>query len=242
MKCFILAAGFGKRMGALTKDTPKPLLKVGGYSLLQHSILFAYKLGIREFIINTHYLAEQIHKELNNFPSLKFHVSYEPEILGTAGGIRKAMEGVIHKEETFLVLNPDAISIPNKNFTLPNNFDGDILLYVIPKPKGDNNIGLNLVKNKLYYSTGANPEEYFYMGVSLIKASIIYKAIPNDNQFNDLSFLYRELSASHRLEGRLFEGECYDCGELDKFLSIQNLQVPSEDQKLISALTNASLI
>ena len=60
MKCFLLAAGFGKRMGDLTTNLPKPLLPYKGKTLLDHSIQFATEFGITEFIVNTHYHADKI--------------------------------------------------------------------------------------------------------------------------------------------------------------------------------------
>ena len=51
----ILAAGFGKRMLSLTKEIPKPLVKVNNISLLKNSIDFLYKIGCKKIVINTHY-------------------------------------------------------------------------------------------------------------------------------------------------------------------------------------------
>ena len=51
----ILAAGFGKRMLPLTKNLPKPLIKINQTTLLDHSINFLKKLGCNQIIINTHY-------------------------------------------------------------------------------------------------------------------------------------------------------------------------------------------
>ena len=60
MKAMILAAGLGSRMEKFTKDTPKPLLEVGGSSLIERSIRSLMKEGIDEFIINVSYLGDQI--------------------------------------------------------------------------------------------------------------------------------------------------------------------------------------
>ena len=56
MKAFILAAGLGTRLKNLTKDLPKPLIKVKGKSLLEWNILKLKTAGIDHIIINTHYL------------------------------------------------------------------------------------------------------------------------------------------------------------------------------------------
>ncbi|MDX1958801.1 MAG: sugar phosphate nucleotidyltransferase [Leptospiraceae bacterium] len=110
MKCFIPAAGFGTRMADLTKEIPKPLLKFHNYTLLEIAIARAYSFGIDEFIINAHYHYEKIVTEISKYSSLKIHLSIEKEkILGTAGGIKKGIHGIIQKAETFLVLNPDSI-------------------------------------------------------------------------------------------------------------------------------------
>ena len=56
----LLAAGRGKRMLELTKNTPKPLLKIGQKSLIEHHLLSLAALGFEEIVINLGYLGEQI--------------------------------------------------------------------------------------------------------------------------------------------------------------------------------------
>ena len=51
MKCMILAAGYGKRMMPLTKETPKPLLKIGNETLLDRNIKHVISNGFDEIII-----------------------------------------------------------------------------------------------------------------------------------------------------------------------------------------------
>ena len=59
-KAMILAAGFGKRIRPLTNDCPKPLLKIGKETLLSNTIKFLSSFGVKEVVINVHYLGEQI--------------------------------------------------------------------------------------------------------------------------------------------------------------------------------------
>ena len=60
MKAMILAAGRGERMRPLTDDTPKPLLRIGGQTLIEHCIHSLAQAGFRELVINHAHLGEQI--------------------------------------------------------------------------------------------------------------------------------------------------------------------------------------
>ena len=59
-KAMILAAGFGKRIHPLTLKHPKPLLKIGKETLLSNTLKFLTSYGIKQIVINVHYLEEQI--------------------------------------------------------------------------------------------------------------------------------------------------------------------------------------
>ena len=89
MKAFILAAGLGSRLRPLTEDTPKPLLKVKGKSLIEWNLLKLKDAGFEEIIINTHHLGEKIENELRDGKkyNLKIKYSRESKILGTGGAI-----------------------------------------------------------------------------------------------------------------------------------------------------------
>ena len=50
-----MAGGLGKRMFPLTKNTPKPMLKLKGKPILEHIILKAKKEGFRKFLISVYF-------------------------------------------------------------------------------------------------------------------------------------------------------------------------------------------
>ena len=64
-KAMILAAGFGKRIYTLTLKCPKPLLKIGNETLLSNALRFLELFGIKEIIVNVHYLGKQIIDYIN---------------------------------------------------------------------------------------------------------------------------------------------------------------------------------
>ena len=100
MDVLILAAGLGKRMGDLTKDLPKPLLPVKGKPLIDYAFNLIEPLQTKNIFVNTHYHADLIQSHISkNYENIK--ISFEPEILGTGGGIKK-----IHQND-LLVLNTD---------------------------------------------------------------------------------------------------------------------------------------
>ena len=105
MKAMILAAGYGKRLAPLTNDLPKPLLKVGDKTLIEHNIETLSKYGTKEIVINVSYLGQQIIDFLNDkFPNLKINFLLEKKPLGTGGGIVNALS---YFEKPFIVMNAD---------------------------------------------------------------------------------------------------------------------------------------
>jgi NDP-sugar pyrophosphorylase family protein len=91
MKAFILAAGLGTRLRALGLDVPKVMVPVGGKPLLQHHIELLSRQGIREFIVNLHYLPEKITDYFGDGSRFGVRITYsrETELLGTAGAVKK---------------------------------------------------------------------------------------------------------------------------------------------------------
>jgi NDP-sugar pyrophosphorylase family protein len=109
MKAMILAAGFGTRLHPLTEVCPKPLLPLVLQPMLAHVLEQLGQHGIQEVIINLHHRAEQVRQWLGDGRQWGFrvHLSYEPEILGTAGGIKRVEQ--LLGEAPFLVLNADVL-------------------------------------------------------------------------------------------------------------------------------------
>ncbi len=109
MKAMILAAGFGTRLRPLTDTIPKPLLPVGGTPLIVWNLLLLRAAGIREVMINLHYLGSMIEEALGDGSRWDMLIAYSHEstILGTGGGL-KAAEGFF-EGQPFLVINGDTL-------------------------------------------------------------------------------------------------------------------------------------
>jgi len=107
MRAMILAAGRGERLRPLTDETPKPLIKVAGRSLIEYHLENLATAGIRQVIINTAWLAEKIHRQLGDGSAYGVSIQYSDEGLAmeTAGGIINALP--LLGDEPFLVINGD---------------------------------------------------------------------------------------------------------------------------------------
>ncbi|MFN9774828.1 MAG: N-acetylmuramate alpha-1-phosphate uridylyltransferase MurU [Burkholderiales bacterium] len=107
MRAMILAAGRGERMRPLTDTCPKPLLPVGGRSLIGWHLQRLAAAGFRDVVINHAWLGERIEAALGDGGSygLRIRYSAETEALETAGGIAKALP--LLGDGPFLVVNGD---------------------------------------------------------------------------------------------------------------------------------------
>ncbi len=106
-RAMILAAGVGKRMRPITVTTPKPLVEVGGRSLIDRGLDRLERAGVERVVVNVHYLAQLIRVHLGRRSSPEIIISDETErLLDTGGGIVKALPDL--GDEPFYLLNSDS--------------------------------------------------------------------------------------------------------------------------------------
>ncbi len=107
-KAIVLAGGRGTRLGNLTTDMPKPLLRVGGIPFLEYVIWNLTRWGITDIILSTGYCATAIREHFGNGKNIGARITYAEESspLGTGGGVRFAAANLA---EPFFVLNGDTL-------------------------------------------------------------------------------------------------------------------------------------
>ncbi len=116
MKAIVLCAGYGTRLGSLTREVPKPMLGIGDSPLLEHTLRHIAEHGFREMVVNLHFQAEQISSYFGDGSrfGIRLHYVYEPELLGTAGAV-KNIASFLRGSEPFLVHYGDILT--NQDFT-----------------------------------------------------------------------------------------------------------------------------
>jgi MurNAc alpha-1-phosphate uridylyltransferase len=108
MKAMLLAAGRGERMRPLTDATPKPLLRIGGQTLIERHVHALARAGITGLVINHAHLGEQLVAALGDGHAYGVDISWSDEgdsALETGGGILKALP--LLGGTPFLVVNTD---------------------------------------------------------------------------------------------------------------------------------------
>ena len=115
MKALILAAGLGTRLRPLTEHVPKTLVPIDNKPLMTYHLDSLYKHGITDILINTHYLPDKIedfvatYKEKN--PKINIQTTFEPELLGSAGTLRKNESFFTDTEDFFIVYGDNLTDI-----------------------------------------------------------------------------------------------------------------------------------
>jgi len=216
----ILAAGLGKRLGDITKNTPKPLVSIGDTCCLDMSINALKQAGFKRIIINTHYLAEQIEAHVKCYRDVEIILSYEPELLETAGGIRKVLEEFDNKP--FVVVNADMYWQDTNPSVIHRMADemretDDFCLCITPLENalGHPGKGDFVFENGLMRKpTDVDPVQgrYVYIGVQLVNPKIIASlkieplALPG---------LYAKALQQQSLKGCIFKGTWIDVGSIE---------------------------
>ena len=134
MKAMILAAGRGERMRPLTDETPKPLLRIGGQTLIERHVNALAAAGIRELVINHAHLGEQLVQALGDGAACGVDIQWSAEPAGaleTGGGIFNALP--LLGDAPFVVVNADIwTDFPFSE--LPEEPDGLAHLVLVDNP------------------------------------------------------------------------------------------------------------
>jgi MurNAc alpha-1-phosphate uridylyltransferase len=209
-------------MRPLTDTTPKPLLQVGGRSLIAWHIGRLAQAGITQIVINHAHLGKQIEQALGTGTAFGVSISYSPETsaLETAGGIRHALP--LLGDAPFLVVNGDVWT--DYDFTALQQLnwaDGRLAHLVLVNnppqhPTGDFALDMGKV-----LSTGTT--QYTFSGIGCYQPAL-FSALP-DNQPAKLAPLLREAMQRGQVSGEHYAGEWHDIGtpqrltELDEALN-----------------------
>lgn len=216
----VMAAGLGKRMRPLTATTPKPLVRVAGKPLIDHTLDRLAEAGLSRAVVNVHYLADALEAHVAERTSPKVEISDErAELLETGGGMIKA-QGKL--PDPFFCLNSDNIWLdgPRNAFAeLSARWDDkrmDALLLVVPHKSainfnGPGDFHLDSTGGVTRRKTG-RIAPFIYTGIQLVSHRLLRDA--PEGKFST-NILWDRAIEEGRLFGMPFTGEWYEVGTPD---------------------------
>jgi MurNAc alpha-1-phosphate uridylyltransferase len=205
MKAMILAAGRGERMGALTANEPKPLLSIGGESLIERHLARLAAAGFGDVVINLSYRGAQIAARLGDGARFGLAIRYSEEgepPLETAGGIVHALP--LLGRAPFLLVNSDVYTDLDLRGFADAAAASTLLLVPNPahNPRGD--FGLD----ERGYVTAAEPK-LTYGGVAVLDTELFAELAP---QRRPLKPVLDAAIARGELRGQFYDGTWIDVG------------------------------
>jgi MurNAc alpha-1-phosphate uridylyltransferase len=208
----IMGAGLGTRMRPLTDDRPKPLVTVGGKTLIDHSIDRLVAAGVTRIVVNLHYKPDMLRAHLARRRDVEIVFSDETEqLLDTGGGVVKALPHFA--DAPFFVINSDSIWVEGKTAALPamlaawdeRGMDGLLLLADMKTAMGYEGHGdFALTANgHVARARNAAAPHYAYPGVQIVHPRLFAGAPPGAFSTN---LMWDRAIAAGTLFGTLMDG------------------------------------
>ena len=223
----ILAAGLGKRMQPLTLKTPKPLLEINNYTLLERAINLLISHGVQEISINVHYLPDQIKSFINRKKfKVKITISNEENLLlDTGGGVLKGTQNF--GDNPFFVINPDTIwgknylaELKSLEFIYLKNNKPTLLLVnkklsIDPSFKGDFNLNNEKISKD-------SENQFIFTGLQIINRSVFTN---EKSEVFSLNKVWNKLIKDKNLLGLESNQKFYHLNTSDMYRKIQSLNI-----------------
>ena len=216
----VMAAGLGKRMLPLTAERPKPLIEVGGRALIDLMLDHLADAGIKQAVVNVHYLPDQVEAHLA--ARLHPHVMISDEraaLLETGGGLTRAWRAGLLPDPFFCV-NSDNVWIDGPRNTLldlSDAWDGarmDALLLVVPRERAFEHRGkgdFHLEPDGRLRRRGPDEDTapYIYIGAQVASHRLLRDG--PDGAFSTM-VLWERAIVEGRLYGVIHAGDWFDVG------------------------------
>jgi len=200
MKAMILAAGIGSRLRPLSTIRPKPLFPIYATPLLGMLIKQLQEVDVKDIVVNSHHLNGYITSYLEkNTPSgLTITHSYEADLLGTAGALKKVEDS--WNDSPFIVTNGDIIhTIDLKAAYQHHHRSGNLATLVLhdyprhSKVEIDQDGSIVGMRDKRVLNASASTRKVAFTGIHIISPQLL-KAIPSHG-YVDIIAVYLQLIA-----------------------------------------------
>lgn len=208
----IFAAGFGTRMGDLTRDTPKPMLPLAGRPMIDHAIDLLHEAGIDRLVANTHYLPERLEEHLKTRGVTTLR---ETVILDTGGGLKAALP--VLGSGPVITMNPDALWLgANPVTALMTAWKPSMTGLMMLSQSDEDDCDFSLENGEI-----RRYGPYRYTGLQILRTDRLGEI--GEDVFS-LNLYWDLLLAAGPFHGTIYAGDWMDIGTRDK-LEAANRQV-----------------
>lgn len=218
----ILCGGIGKRLGALTKDIPKPMVMIADRPFLDILIEHIASFGFKRFVLCVGYKKEVIEEYFRahkrNDITIVFSHEDEDKLLGTGGGLKNA-EGTI-KSPNFLVMNGDSFLAMDFGKLLEFHSRKKALVS-IALTKADKRSDTGSVKMGSEDEIIAFSEKGSIAGQAYVNAGVyvfdskVFQLMPSSNAFS-LEYDFFPSLIGKGIYGYVTDGEVLDIGTTER--------------------------
>ena len=233
MQAIILAAGFGTRLRPYTLIRPKPLFPILNRPLL-HRLLDRLKaIGCGRTVVNCHHLAAQIRDALGPYPEVI--CQYEPEILGTGGSLRLAVEHL--DRAPLLVMNGDIVhSIDLSALYEYHRCSDNLVTMAVHDCPRFNTVSV-AHDRVLSFQPVSGAQRLAFTGIHVVEPQVLAK-IPEKSFFHIID-LYQELAGQGRVGVLRVDGALWrDIGTPEDYLQLHgDLLTGPGDREIVGAGT-----
>lgn len=225
MNGFLLAAGRGTRLGALTEKTAKPALPVAGLPMLAYSLSLFFDAGVRKLAVNTHHCADTINQVLRRIPQpWQLQIAHEAELLDTGGGIKNCEEFL--NDAPVLLANADVVCDVDVSQLLAMHRRQKAALTLVVVPHGDadriapvaiNHDGIITDINRTL--SGDSHGRHLYAGIAVFEPALFayLRPEPSSVVYTGYTGLLR---AGQKVCAYEHRGFWYDCGTPDSYAEV----------------------
>ncbi|HYO78830.1 MAG TPA: NDP-sugar synthase [Thermoanaerobaculia bacterium] len=229
MKGMILAAGYGTRLRPITHTLPKPMVPLLNRPLIAWAVESFLAAGVRELVVNLHHLPEPLERYLNDEygQRAEFFFSYESEILGTGGGIRR-VRPQLEREDEFFLVNGDTVQFPRWD-TLRRSLralDAVAALTMRHAPGNDKFTPVYLDGAQITGFGKGTGEALMFAGSHVISTRI-FDYIPNREFSGIVEHAYQPLldAGREKIAGVVDDGLWFDIGTPQRYISASRVML-----------------
>ena len=211
MKAMILAAGLGSRLKPITDNLPKPLIDVGGISLIERSINQLVSFGVSELIINVSHLGDQIKESLQSIDAIsKIIFIDEPFQYGTGGALVNAKSFL--GNDPFILSTADII-FDLSFYQLPTTVETAHLV-AVKNPEHNQRGDFSMRASTVFINDGMN--DFTYSGVSVLNPIILDSHLSRKYPFDLWNTILKPLIAKSMVSANFDDSLWIDVGTEDR--------------------------